>query len=165
MSSEKVNIRPVLLPEIDEMRPLWESFARLHARMGPLYRYNPDAWPDVRIRLAAAVQDEQFHLLGAFWENKMIGYCLGFIFRNYAGYFPEEIGYINELFVLEEKRRKRVGSRLVRGMEDWFRDRGIRFFQLGIAAPNRDAARFWEQMGYQIYSVGYMKDAGPAHLA
>ena len=156
-SAEPLLIRSLHPAEVELLKPLWLEFMQYHAQFGPQYSFDPQEWPAVRARFQHVTYEENHLLLGAFWQKELVGYLFGFVFLNYPGYLPRSIGFINDLFVIPEQRRKGIGKALVTAAEEWFSEREVGFFQLSIAFPNREAKLFWEKCGYSPYSVGMVK--------
>ena len=152
-----VRVRPLSPEEVPDLRALWLSFMTFHADFGPDYAFEPDAWPLVQRRFVHAALDNEHLLLGAFLGTELVGYLFAFIFANYPGYLPAKIGFVNDLFVREDQRRRGIGRSLLAHAEDWFRAQKISFFQLSVAYNNQTALAFWRSCGYRPYSIGMIK--------
>ncbi len=72
-------------------------------------------------------------------ENKIIGILTGYSVYN------EEI-YIDLLFVIEEYRKRGIGSKLIKQVEDYYRNKNFNYMSLvtcGFQAP-----KFYEKCGF-----------------
>jgi GNAT superfamily N-acetyltransferase len=100
----------------------------------------------LRPAVQAALEDsERMLVLGAFHEGlpgfahgKMVGVLAMtvLISLEHAG----EVGWIEELFVREDYRRKGLGDRLLTQALDWARARGLRALDLEVAEHHDPAA-------------------------
>jgi GNAT superfamily N-acetyltransferase len=59
----------------------------------------------------------------------------------------EPSGFLADIYVDADHRRGGVGTALVNGLTDWFRQRNVRFFEWHAAAQNPDGIAFWRALG------------------
>ena len=59
-------------------------------------------------------------------------------------------------------RDRGIGTALMAAAEQWARDRGARRMILDVIAANVDARRFYERLGYEVYSLQMRRDLGDA---
>lgn len=88
-------------------------------------------------------------------NKKVIGYIFGYIKWLYPAYTIERIGYIAEIFVLEEYRNRGVGKRLVKEILRWFKSKNIRYVELDCYISNI-ATKFWSKLGFRDYMKKYL---------
>lgn len=60
------------------------------------------------------------------------------------------IGHITHVYVLSEHRRKAIASRLVRSLQDWFRQKQVHSVELQVVHGAAAALSFWEEMGFSV---------------
>jgi GNAT superfamily N-acetyltransferase len=65
-----------------------------------------------------------------------------------AVFIPQDWGVIDDIVVLPSWRRQGIGARLVRAAENWARDRGAAWVELGVYDFNTEARAFYEALGY-----------------
>jgi len=63
--------------------------------------------------------------------------------------FRERIGFLDSMYIRPEARGKGLFSALLDRIEGWFRSKGIREAQLGVAAANERAREIWVAKGYE----------------
>jgi GNAT superfamily N-acetyltransferase len=63
-------------------------------------------------------------------------------------FIPQRWGVLDALAVAAECRRAGVGTRLVRAAEQWTRQKGVPWLELGVYEFNADARKFYERLGY-----------------
>ena len=76
-------------------------------------------------------------------EHSVIGFIL-------AWKGQKQVGHIITLDVLEPYRRQSLGSRLMRQVEERFRENGVRIAVLEVSAENHAAMEFYKKFGYQV---------------
>ncbi|MEO1175202.1 MAG: GNAT family N-acetyltransferase, partial [Myxococcota bacterium] len=79
--------------------------------------------------------------------GRVAGYCLGWLARNPPIYSVSTVGFISELAVRAEDRRRGVGTALIGSARGWFDARGVTEFQLATAVWNDRAQSFWAGLG------------------
>lgn len=85
------------------------------------------------------------------------GKVIGFIWVTFIQYGFSKMGYIEELYVEKEKRRKAVGSQLVNKALDFFRKLDTEVIFLSVSKEDKKAIGFYEKLefnkcqGYWLY--------------
>jgi ribosomal protein S18 acetylase RimI-like enzyme len=67
--------------------------------------------------------------------------------NNWTG---ERYGYINNVYLVPERRGQGLGQEMMRHADDFFRARGVRRVRLTVTASNAEAARLYERAGYRV---------------
>jgi ribosomal-protein-alanine N-acetyltransferase len=80
------------------------------------------------------------------WVAEVDGLIAGFVV---ASCEPSGIGHIITIDVLEEQRRRGIGTALMNTVEEWAREARMRLIYLETAEDNRAAHRFYEERGYR----------------
>jgi len=90
-------------------------------------------------------------------NNKVIGLITGKIYRTLkiAGY--ERCGYISNLYVKEEFRKKGIAEKLVEEATAWFKRKGAVKISLEIYEINDKAVNLYHKLGFKNYSVKMKK--------
>ena len=68
-----------------------------------------------------------------------------------------ERGHVRDLGVIEDARKRGVGSALMRAGEAWARERGLPVLSLDVWATNERARAFYEALGYTPESLCLFK--------
>lgn len=139
---------PAILSFIDGLQDYEAAFE-------PDRRRDPDFtvehWREVQHRCA----EKHGVLLIAEDEGKPVGWA--FAHDQNAELFvvaPERRhGYLAEIFLLPQARRKGLGRALIAACEDWARGRGHKLLTIGVLAKNPGAIRAYEGVGYEPYIV------------
>lgn len=97
-------------------------------------------------------------LFVAFSENIVIGYIFGWIEKRSKNYWKtQRYGYICDLFVKEEFRKKGIGKALIEKAEKWFKEKGIEDVHLEVYAQNPNL-EFYEKLKYKEKSIRLVKN-------
>ena len=81
-------------------------------------------------------------------DNKFIGIITG------NSYYKEI--HISDLIVLEEYRNKKIGSMLVKAVEDFFMDKG--FENINLTTYGFQALEFYKKLGYKVEFIRKNKE-------
>ena len=91
-------------------------------------------------------------------HDKLIGFAHGSIrlTPDYLG--SRKVGVITHIYVDGEYQGKGVGEKLVRALEEWFRDKQVHSVELQVLASNKAGIAFWEKLGYPLELYQHRKD-------
>lgn len=145
-----VQIRRATARDVREILPVWGQLASFHADLDPAF--TPSAqWPrEYEAYLRTLIGGDDAIAVIAKEGDAVIGYAIGRI-TNLPSFFERRHrGYIHDVFVREEYRRRGIGRQLVEEILAWLRRRGVTLVELTVAASN-DALHFWEELGFQTY--------------
>ena len=96
-------------------------------------------------------------LFMAIAENKPVAYIFGWIEKRSKNYWKRDrYGYICDVFVKKEFRRKGIGKALLNKAEKWFREKGIESVHLESYAENPYIG-FYEKLKYKKLSIRLVK--------
>ena len=80
----------------------------------------------------------------------VVGYAVGRITTLPSFFEHRSRGYIHDVFVKPEHRRRGIGRQLVDEILQWLEHRSVTLVELTVAA-NNDAIPFWERLGFRVY--------------
>lgn len=78
--------------------------------------------------------------------NKINGYLVG----TFLMHAFQKIGYIDDLFVKKEFRRKRVATSLIKEFMKIAEKRNLKRIRLGVAVKNKNAIKLYQKLGFKI---------------
>lgn len=67
------------------------------------------------------------------------------------------VGYVDEMVVDEDHRRRGIGSQILDHLTTWARDHGCNRIELDSAFHRKEAHVFYERRGFQSYAYLYSK--------
>jgi len=89
-------------------------------------------------------------------DNKIVGYCISVKkLHNYEGVVLDvtwKNAYIWDLFVLKEKRKRGIGTALIKDTLAYFKELGIEKAFLLVNYWNEEARRLFEKLDFKLWS-------------
>jgi ribosomal protein S18 acetylase RimI-like enzyme len=111
----------------------------------PVFRYDPAFAAAFRQDLRRASLDGQ-HGLFVLDESRLIGFLWIVICHN--SWTNERFGYVNNLYIVPERRGLGLGRELMKHSDDFFRSRGVKIARLTVTATNEAACALYSAAGY-----------------
>lgn len=87
---------------------------------------------------------------------------VGFVtFEVESGVYEQDVrrGFVENVYVVPDRRGEGVGSVLLAAAEDRLRERGCETFSLEVLAANHGARRFYREAGYEPHRVQFERSA------
>jgi ribosomal protein S18 acetylase RimI-like enzyme len=79
-------------------------------------------------------------------NGKMAGFIIGTKINNLFNKF----GYIDDLFISKNFRRRGIATLLIEGFVDYLKNEDIMKLRLGVSIKNRNALKFYKKAGFKI---------------
>jgi ribosomal protein S18 acetylase RimI-like enzyme len=136
---------------VPEIINLWEEFARFHEPFDPRYPMKDEVRPGYETHLREAITAKDAKVLVALDRNRVVGYVIALIRKPPPVFQRERYGYIDEMTVTADYRRRSIGSKLLKEILDWFRSENLDFIELSVAAKNKVGYSFWKKHGFRDY--------------
>lgn len=142
--------------DISVLGPIWLEFMQSHERADDRFALSDNALYRWEAMVREMIErDDTFVLIAEGGDDRPLGFCVGWVARNPPIYRAAEVGFVSEIAVREQARRRGVGRALMRHAIHWFRERRLCEFQLSTAVWNEGARRFWEELGGEPFLVRY----------
>ncbi|MBW2056297.1 MAG: GNAT family N-acetyltransferase [Deltaproteobacteria bacterium] len=148
---DRVELRGWKREDLDQVADLWFGLATLVSPMDGFYRISPDARKKYMTYLRRVFRDPNYAVFVAEGSEGLVGFAMGRINRNPSVVIPESVGYIENVFVKEERRKSGIGKALCSRLLDWFKEKGIGHVELFYQLENRGAEAFWKTMGFKAW--------------
>ncbi len=132
---------------------LWEMLARHHEEVSDQFRLAWDSRRNWEKYLRKKFSEVSTKLVVAEEDGKVVGFMLCLLSPNAPIFKERKIGVISDVFVLEERRRKGVASKMLDVAIRWFRKNKVRSVQLGVAHQNMEARAVWRNLGFEPYMI------------
>lgn len=160
MVVDQVVIRAAVAADLDAVGALWQQLVDYHVQVdGRLPLAVANGGQRYARRLYDKLDDPYARLLVADANGTVIGFVLGMIVDLAPDMFEQEVsGFLADIYVAAEYRQRGVGRKLVRALEAWFGERGVRHYEWHVAAQNRDAVAFWQALGGEAVMVRMRTD-------
>lgn len=140
--------------DLPEMLRLWREMMDFHAQVEPRFRPLPSpegerAWEN---HLSENIWDnDDWGVFVAEEDGKLLGHTMGMLRDQVPVFEAERYGYITDIVVDPEARRRGVGEALFEALKDWFRERDASHLQLQVAHNNSTSQAFWRAVGCTDY--------------
>ena len=97
------------------------------------------------------VSDTNFRCIVAESGQEIVGYCIARVEEKPPVYPEPRYGYIDNICVDKKYHFQGIGSKLLAGAEEWFKEQGIKRVECFQAVDNNKAREFWARKGYDTY--------------
>lgn len=122
-------------------------------------KYNPSLEPVNKVianykeYLTNDLKSEWRAVFIAIEKDKVIGIITAKIYRTLIVAGDERRGYISNLFVSPEFRRKGTGSKLFDEAIEWLKSKGAKGLTLEIHSLNKDKVKFYHKKGFKDFTI------------
>ena len=146
-------IRLASMEDVPAMCEMWIQLMNFHSDLNKVFR----------IKESAVISFQKFlesHILGtdgekialvASLDNKIVGYAMGNVHSKPSIFALEKIGYISDMYVSPNARNQKIGTLLVKELENRLKSLKITRIELNISPQNPISPHFWNKMGYMPY--------------
>jgi ribosomal protein S18 acetylase RimI-like enzyme len=145
----EIQIRLMTADDTDAVAEMWLALVAYHRGLSPDL---PDAVPGgehryIR-RLLERLEDPTTCVLVAEHDHQVVGYILGMVVDLMQDIFEQQPGgFLADIYVEPDYRRRGVGGALVGALRAWFRQQDITFFDWHVATHNPEGLAFWKAVG------------------
>ena len=140
----------VALPEdVLSIAKLWQKFMEHNARFDSSFEVKPKIIGRFARELQQCLDDPAYRLAVVQADDIIAGYCLSYISKKPYFFKLGRFGFIGDLFVLEEYRRRGYGRMLVEDAHAFFKRKKVEQVELLVARDNTYTISFWEKLGYK----------------
>lgn len=146
---DQIIVRAATARDLDQIARLWAALVEYHRRMDADLPEAADGGPQrYARRLAERLADPSTCVLVAAQGKQVVGYVLGFVVDLTAEMFVQGAsGFLADIFVDEAYRGRGLGRSLVNELTEWFKERGVSYFEWHVAAHNHEGIAFWRAIG------------------
>jgi ribosomal protein S18 acetylase RimI-like enzyme len=149
--NENINVRCASEADIGAIAELWKEFMDFHKGRDPHFSRSVRGHEAFAAFIADHIDNDTSRVLVATEGEDILGYCLATVAKYPPVFEKMEYGSISDLAVTEKHRRRGIGERMVKAVENWFLERNIRRVELRVATSNEISAAFWSKMGFVPY--------------
>lgn len=150
----EISVRECTLDDLLDFNNLFNLSESFHREHFPTRFRKPNS-DYSEILLKKSLNDENIKIYLASIENKVVGYVYVLIkeLPNNPIIRPGKIISVEQLVVLPEVRRKKVGIFLMNAAEAFAKSKGFSNLQLHVWKFNETAEKFYENIGYEVSST------------
>lgn len=151
----EIIVRQARAEDAEAIARLWTQLVEYHSALDATL---PKASPLGAVQYARRTEDQMRNpsarvLVAEDTDNRrLVGYVMGVVVDLMPDIFTQEpSGFLADIYVAADYRQAGVGRALVNALADWFRERGLHFFEWHVAAQNQVGIDFWHAMnGRQV---------------
>ena len=128
---------------------MWAEMARYHAQFdSETFRMAENGAEVYALNTCNRLRDPEARVLVADHGGALVGFVSGMIVDITTEMFlPLRCGYLADLYVAREYRRRGLGTALVERLCLWFRARDVAHFEWQVSASNHAGLAFWQRIG------------------
>ncbi len=146
-----VEITTVTEAHVPQIVELWQEFMAFHKDLDPRFPLLAEAPASYEKYFREQMQSPDWLVLVALEGDAVVGLTVAQIAKYPPIFQRETCGYISEMVVRGDRRRKGIGERLLAMAFDWFQSQGIDRVELSVAARNPVGYPFWRKHGFRDY--------------
>lgn len=90
-------------------------------------------------------------------EGKAVGYIAGEIEKSHPIWVFKKVGYVFNLYIKPNYRRKGIGKELTKAILNWFKKRKIKWFKLHVYSNNLQAHSLYKKLGFRDFLIELKK--------
>jgi len=136
-----------------------------HEALDPRFRLRKDAVDRYALYVRGRVRDIDSNVFVAELGGVVVGMGIGSVRKQESFFEVQRYGYISDLVVSAEHRRRGVGRALFDRITLWCRGLGVGVLRLHVASKSEAARAFWKSVGARDYLVEVWIDLEPVSFA
>lgn len=155
-----MRIRRACIEDIDIVIGFGINLLEQHAELDKYFTPKKDADKLYRLFLERSLELEDHIFLVAEDSSKLIGYAVAEIQRRSEVFVVAENGYINDVFVMAEYRKKGIANMFLKEIRDWFVGKKVDYVELTVHPNNEIGKRAWSKFGFKDFELRQRVDIG-----
>lgn len=155
----KIKIRKAKISDLGSIAELEKYQNLLHEKFDYQYYAADKNFKKKWIKLARKklINNKKHLLLVAVNGNTIVGFIHGDIRDNFLRRI-KKYGHIDDIFIDEHYRDKKIGTMLANKLMQWFKREGILYVDLMLSSKNKAAAGFYGRLGFKEYERMMKRD-------
>ena len=141
-------IREAQPDDIANITNLWSDFMVYNAEFNDSFETNKTSKTIFSNEMREKINDSNSRLSVAEIDKELIGFCFSYISLKPKFFSLSKFGFIGDLYVMKEHRRKKIGHALVDDALRFFNRKSINQIELLVAIKNVGTIKFWESLGF-----------------
>ena len=143
-----MHIREAVPGDVSELKVLWTEFIDYHSDLDSDYTRSGDALANWADYIDTKFDDDLAKILVAVEDEIVVGY-IGAMIRMYPPVWTiSKYGYIEEIAVTENFRRKGIASQLLTAAQKWLLSQGTSRIKVNIDSANEASQGFFRSQGF-----------------
>lgn len=161
--NETIRVQEFTSDDQSQISSLSFKFGQFYEELDDMgrFRFSDDhepAYTKYRVEEAYSHDGKVFVAEGS---GVIVGYVMGYIQPlselDKKGFVPTKPGVVSELYVEENYNKMGIGKKLMETIENYLKKSGCDVIELGVLAPNKNARKFYEKLGYREREIFVIK--------
>jgi ribosomal protein S18 acetylase RimI-like enzyme len=144
-------IIPATESHIPEIVEIWKEFMDFHSDIDSYFARNEEGHSKFEDWVKDLMKSDTALVLVALDQGQVAAYSLSQINQRPPLFKQVDYGYIYDLALKSEYRRKGIGEQMLGEILGWFKSRRIDRIELMVLAKNQVALSFWEKQGFEVF--------------
>lgn len=146
-----MKIRPSKINEAPLIAELAMKLMSEHAHYDAIFKAKPSAKSLYEAYFRRLPRSGNHRLLVAEDDGRIVGYALGEIKKRPPIYTIEKMGFISDMYLLPEYRKKGFAKSFISELMIWFKKKGVEYADLFVSSKNDVAISVWKKMGFKEF--------------
>ncbi len=152
------SVREALRRDVPALMALWNEMMEFHSGIDPRFKISGNYHRELERHFVESMRSGVSRLFVMELEGKIVGYILGELHQRKPIYPAGNYGFISDLCVSSEYRRRGFGRKLVEELMQWFESRKVNSIELFLLEANPTSTAFWSTLGFGNYLRLVRKD-------
>jgi ribosomal protein S18 acetylase RimI-like enzyme len=147
--NSKAILRVALPEDVLAISKLWQKFMDYNVQFDDSFMVKDKIVGRFARELQNRIDDHNYRLAVIEYDGEVVGYCMSYISKKPYFFKLGKFGFIGDLFVEQNFRRRGYGRMLVDDAIEFFKRKRVEQIELLVANDSKNTIKFWEQMGYK----------------
>lgn len=156
MNSEVI-IRRMLEKDAEAVGTLWYQLSKHHEAFHRYYTVRKDGESELVQHVRDLIRRECICYVAEV-GGQICGFVTGYIVRRNPQLEVEKVGKVDNIYVSEEFRGKKIGTALLESLCQNFNTQGAEFIEISCDLQNVDALRLYKRLGFKEQKVLLIKE-------
>ncbi|MBU7019041.1 MAG: GNAT family N-acetyltransferase [Theionarchaea archaeon] len=136
---------------IQGIAELWKESMGFHEEIDAHFAVHENAHTDYVPHLQEVMQKKDAQVLVALDKERVVAYSVSLLFERPPVFEERIYGFISDLAVTSDYRRKGIGGKLLDSMIEWFESKNVKRIELRVVAQNDVGYSFWRKHGFRDF--------------
>jgi ribosomal protein S18 acetylase RimI-like enzyme len=143
-----IKVREAHESEMLKIAEMWSDFMTFNAEFNDSFSTKKKAREIFSQEMFEKIKDDSARLAVVEQDNRLAGFCYSYISLKPKFFKLEKFGFIGDLYVVPEMRRKKLGKALVDDAMAFFARNKIKQIELLVSVKNEGTIKFWQSLGF-----------------
>ncbi|NND70715.1 MAG: GNAT family N-acetyltransferase [Rhodothermales bacterium] len=147
MTEQDFEIRTAHRSDVNDICRMWclllDEIGSVHSH----FARSSDARNRIMADLPALMRDSGCYICVATQNESVIGFGRAQLWRLPPTHQGRDEVYVNEIYVVNDRRGQGVGTEMVQRITDWGQDNGVEALRAAVVASQSGSTKFWRRVG------------------